>query len=195
MKQSTIPITVLLVSILITPQAFAVPTQWTSGAGANNHYYEWVANYDISWTNARDGAELLEHSGNTGYLATITSDNENTFIIDTLLQTVTEKMAWIGGEQPGGPEPAGGWTWITGEPWSYTNWSQSPQVEPNDLSPGEDHLMMYLHGDVHGRAGKWNDANSNALDVGGYVVEYLPEPATLGLLLLGGLVLFRRKSK
>jgi hypothetical protein len=42
-------------------------------------------------------------------------------------------------------EPAGGWRWITGEPWNFTNWGSG---EPNDAynghgDPGEDYLSSW----------------------------------------------------
>ena len=48
---------------------------------------------------------------------------------------------WLGGFQdltsPNYSEPSGGWTWVTGEPWSYTNWFPG---EPNNTGGGEDYL-------------------------------------------------------
>ena len=36
-------------------------------------------------------------------------------------------------------EPAGGWRWVTGEPWSYDRWSPS---NPSDSNAGEDYLEI-----------------------------------------------------
>ena len=71
---------------------------------------------------------------------------------------------WLGGFQPdGSAEPNGGWQWITGEPWDYTNWD-SP--EPNEYAnSGEDKLQIYANG-------YWNDISHTALNTGGYIVEY-----------------------
>jgi len=69
----------------------------------------------------------MKFKGVHGHLATITSSAENAFIST---QLGTTQFAWLGGEQPPGSlEPDGGWQWITGEPWVYTNWDIG---EPNN---------------------------------------------------------------
>ena len=84
-----------------------------------------------------------------------------------------------------GPEPSGGWHWVTGEAFTFTAWAGG---EPNN-NLGEDKLQ-YFHN-------AWNDQVGSA--VFGYIVEYeeldaIPEPAGLGLLALGlaGLAFVRR---
>ncbi|MEP7274673.1 MAG: C-type lectin domain-containing protein, partial [Acidobacteriota bacterium] len=53
-----------------------------------------------------------------GYLATILSDAENTFVFNLVNDPAYWRDdlpfgPWIGGYQPpGSPEPAGGWTWV-----------------------------------------------------------------------------------
>ena len=108
---------------------------------------------------------------------------------------------YLGGIQsPGGDEPAGGWQWVTGEPWVYTNWG--PTGEPNNSyqlsSNGEDGLQMHFGIlDENPNAGHWNDYPLDALfecckSTSGYIVEYegiaaVPEPSAL-LLLASGLM-------
>lgn len=94
----------------------------------------------------------------TGHLATITSQDENDFIVDKLDPTYN----WIGVFQPdGSEEPAGGWQQITGEPWSYINWKSG---EPNNYGDGENKLHLYNNG-------LWIDDSYNSLQ-DGYIVEY-----------------------
>ena len=64
-------------------------------------------------------------------------------------------------------EPAGGWEWVSGEPWNYENWRTSP-AEPNNnpVAGPENYLHLnYRHG--------WNDINLDAHGwIHGYVIEY-----------------------
>jgi hypothetical protein len=58
-------------------------------------------------------------------------------------------------------EPAGGWRWVTGEPWKYTNWAEN---EPNN-SGDENYLQRWNYG-------RWNDTHGEAYWHGGYLVEW-----------------------
>jgi hypothetical protein len=121
----------------------------------NGHYYL-IVDQEATWEQARLLAESMEFMGLQGHLATITSEDENTFVTTQLGDTAG---AWLGGEQPpGSAEPAGGWRWITGEPWVYTNWDEG---EPNDTYQGgwgkpatgqSEERLQYHHDGTH-----WND--------------------------------------
>jgi len=121
----------------------------------NGHYYL-IVNQTTTWQQARLLAEAMAFMGVPGHLATITSENENTFVTTQLGDTAG---AWLGGEQlPGSSEPAGGWQWITGEPWVYTNWDGR---EPNNTYGGgwgkdatgqSEESLHYHHNGTH-----WND--------------------------------------
>jgi hypothetical protein len=95
-------------------------------------------------------------------LATLTSAEENLWVWETFGHPV---LYWLGAVQPpGSPEPAGGWTWVSGEPWSYENWSDG---EPNNAN-GNESATHFFHWAV---AGEWNDCNPDT-DFPGYIVEY-----------------------
>jgi|GEM_PF-6148322 len=85
----------------------------------NGHYYrrfEMVMN----WFDARD---YCESQG--GYLATITSTAEQDFVYANLVQGGSSYLheCWLGGYQSDtATSPDTDWAWVTGEPWSYTNW-------------------------------------------------------------------------
>jgi len=137
----------------------------------NGHRYE-VRIYPsaISWTAARDDAAM---SG--GHLATITSADEDGFVASILVgRTVAFDGAygpWIGAYQPdpaaddGGLEPAGGWAWVTDEPWSYTDWNAG---EPNNSGDVEQYAHYY--DSEHPR---WNDVSeSGDQGIRSAVIEY-----------------------
>ncbi len=147
---------------------------WPVEEGGNGHAYQGVpVGERISWTSAEQAARLAG-----GYLATITSQRENDFVFGLIgadpacWRTLGDMLymgPWLGGYQPeGAPEPAGGWLWVTGEPFVYTAWLS---VEPS--GPGEDRLH-YM-----GREGSpdaaWNDApDSHDWNPMSYLVEYDP---------------------
>lgn len=153
-------------------------TQWTSGTGANNHWY--LAVYvpgGIDWANARAGAQALG-----GDLATITSAAENTFVFQRIANPIFWRVVsnptrifgpWLGGFQPpGSAEPLGGWTWVSGEPWGYTRWANG---EPNNYQGlQEDQLHYFTLGTTPNSL--WNDLRGTSL-VPGFVVEATTPPS------------------
>jgi hypothetical protein len=147
---------------------------WPVDEGGNGHVYQAVTSADvIAWTSAERAATLAG-----GYLATITSQQENKFVFGLVgadpacwrtLGDVLYMGPWLGGYQPeGAPEPAGGWLWVTGEPFEYTAWLS---VEPS--GPMEDRLHYMGREGVPDAA--WNDRpNIDAWGPVAYVVEYDP---------------------
>lgn len=103
---------------------------WDTASGGNGHAYEFVESSGVTWDDARDAA------GAQGYLATITSQAENDFVSDLLVTAASDLNipnlieAWLGAEQtnPNGPVDQN-WRWVTGEPFTYTNWAD---IEPNE---------------------------------------------------------------
>lgn len=152
----------------------------------------------ITWDESFVAAQSLEHMGKDGHLVTITSAAENQFLIDNLTQAVID-MYWLGGFQaPGSPEPAGGWQWVTGETFGYTNW-EPVNPEPNDGDgQGEEKLAFwrvnyedpYIPGQ---EIGWWNDEPTWFHGLG-YIVEFsVPAPTSAGLVAAGLLLAARRR--
>lgn len=181
----------LLLCFCLSTKVLAVPITWSTASGGNGHAYELIVDSQgITWPDARDAASLLG-----GYLVTITSVEENNFVFGTILNPDASQWGkhhgpWMGGYQDltsaSYSEPDSGWVWVTGEVWSYTNWSAP---EPNEIVPGEN----YLHADATG-AGTWNDLTIDGNQKGRvewYIVEFarasttpVPEPSTIAFALL-----------
>ena len=92
-----------------------------------------------------------------GYLATITSPEEQDFVWSQVgLDGPHNGGIWLGGIRR---KAGGGFRWITGEPFSYSHWEAGePNNWPAVPGGGEDYLTFY-HASVS-TAGTWNDAST-----------------------------------
>jgi len=135
---------------------------------ANGNYYLAIGAGGITWDAAKTAAEGMTFLGVQGHLATVTDQAENDFIYGALGGV---NNYWVGGFQdfmdPNFSEPGGGWSWITGEPFTFTNWLVG---EPNNTgsTPSEDFLELL---DSGGFGQTWNDA-AQTEHPAGYVVEF-----------------------
>lgn len=136
----------------------------------NNHIYM-VVNENVTANNARTQAQTYTKYGFQGYLATITSADENNYVKDRL-----STAGWIGGSDAASE---GVWRWLDGPEagqqfWSgaaggsvtndlYANWNTG---EPNDYSTGEDCAQF-----LSGSTGLWNDLPCNSSTIP-FVVEF-----------------------
>jgi hypothetical protein len=193
---------IFLFFISITLNVFAAPVYWAD----NGHYYDFVPT-STTWHTARSQSEGLTYLGMNGYLATVTSANENAFLNTQYNNGQSSRFAWIGGYQYDKlAEPAGHWRWVTDELWSYTNWGG---IEPNNNNTAlEDYAMFNIGALFAGtqgiQSGQWGDAiptPHSGDPVVGYFVEYgpssvVPEPTSMILFGLGGLAFsFIRRKK
>jgi len=169
--------TVLGIVAWCSAAAWAEPVLWP----VNGHYYD-VVDSAMTWDQAFAAASSLS------WLATVTSADENLFLTNTF-NAWTLDGHWLGGYQlPGSPEPAVGWTWVTGEPFNFLGWSPG---EPNDYNGIDEDRLCFLH-PVESWGKPWNDQEGSTV-LRGYVVEFpVPEP-NAGLLLALPLLMARRQ--
>ena len=144
---------------------------------STNHYYQYIPNTGISWTNAKNAAAASTYYGLQGYLATITTVEE----VQISGIQVTG-AGWIGGSDE---VNEGVWKWVTGPELGTTFWnggingsSQNFAFwnanEPNNQGD-EDYAHVTAPG--VGQPGSWNDmtnfgASSGDYQPKGYIVEY-----------------------
>ncbi|WP_027585384.1 hypothetical protein, partial [Prolixibacter bellariivorans] len=127
----------------------------------DGHFYEYV-NASVTWSEAKIAASAKTYYGLQGYLATVTSVTENSFILSKI-----SNMIWLGGSDAASE---GTWLWVTGPengaPCNYVNWSVSEPNNGGTTGTDEDYLMMYSSN----YPGEWNDIYDTKTY--GYVVEY-----------------------
>lgn len=142
----------------ITPQSSYYPSaqkQIPENAPhwGNSHYAIYTYGGDsFTWEQAE---QYCENMG--GHLVTITSPQEQAFI--ELLNSDHRRL-WIGAHRPEGTYFA----WVTGEPWSYTNWDEG---EPSNKGVGgfENCVVLWPR--------KWNDLkNDNSWEQSGFICEW-----------------------
>lgn len=163
------------------PQAntktFSITVGQANYLPSNGHYYQYIPNVGITWSNAKTAAETSTYYGLQGYLATITAADE--------AQLSGEQAAgagWIGGSDEA---TEGVWRWMTGPEtgmifWNggingsspnFANWNNG---EPNNAN-NEDYAHVTAPG--VGIPGSWNDLSNTGETSGdyqpkGYIVEY-----------------------
>jgi hypothetical protein len=122
---------------------------WEESDGGNGHEYEAFA-LPVDMT-LEDAVTYAENRG--GHLVTINSLPELQMIQAVMIpETYSPRGIAIGLVQntssPDYAEPAGGWEWVTGEPFDFNFWNSG---EPNDSPSGENYAEMFS-------SGGWNDA-------------------------------------
>ena len=91
---------------------------------------------NMKWTTAD---RLARSCG--GHLVTITSKEENDFVVD--LAKDRSGSLWAGGKT----FDAKTWYWINSEPFDYQNWDTG---EPNNFDNAQDTLQIYVSGKWEG---------------------------------------------
>ena len=124
----------------------------------NGHGYL-VVDQSMTWDEANTYARERG-----GYLVTITSSNEQRFVMDLLSRDGDKNYYWLGGYREGTR-----WQWVTGESFRYTNYGNR-QYSSNYFSIPTDKLSMYSIG------GKWTRVI--ALGIHGFIIEWDAQTAS-----------------
>jgi len=109
-----------------------------------------------TWHEAKAYCKSVE-----GYLATVTSQSEMDFILNTFGDA---NHTWLGGTDE---EQEGVWKWVTGETWGYASWNSGQPDNEGGMGP-ENYVVM-----VAGWGGKWSDgANVNSMPTIPFICEW-----------------------
>ena len=146
----------LALALIVAGGAFA--QQAGSVFNGNGNRYE-VVSQTMSWEDAKREAERRG-----GYLATITSAEENA-LVQNLIAGGDRRCYWIGGYC----ENDRVWKWVTGEPMNYTNWAPG---EPSNSGRNQD-KMCIIRRPYNNRValGQWDD-DRNTINEYGFVIEW-----------------------
>ncbi len=165
-------------------RGFSISVGDTNFLPSTAHYYEFIADPGITWTDARDAAAARTYYGLQGYLVTLTSQAEADFS-----GSQATGVGWIGATDD---TTEGDWQWVTGPEagtsfWSggvggteltYAFWNNN---EPNDYpggpgTPGQENFAHITDPSVTATPGSWNDlpnvGGGGAYAPQGYIIEY-----------------------
>ncbi|MBL8173103.1 MAG: hypothetical protein JNK48_00450 [Bryobacterales bacterium] len=180
----------------------AAPVQWTLASGGNGHWYDYVPAVSIfspvTFDAARAAALASTHLGMQGYLATVTSAGEQSFIENSfgfLVGFGATGTAFLGAT---GTAVEGEFRWLdgpeAGQLLTYTNWL------PGYPNTSGDTLQLYINAAVFGAPPQFGWLNQGPASFG-YVIEYsaaatggVPEPGTV-LLAAAGMAAIACKAK
>ena len=150
-------------------------TEWPISQGGNGHFYQPIRMpKPLPWKEANEIAGKLG-----GYLVTITSKAENDFVFHLIdddtywFHSFNWRGPWIGALQPpGSKEPDGGWSWVTGEPFTYALWDEG---QPNNFRGSPENRLVF--GNQRSRIPTWNDVLEDFPEVVSFVVEWNERPS------------------
>ncbi len=144
---------------------------WPVSSGGNGHWYGAIPDL-LNWDSARQRATTYSYGGFTGHLATVNTPAENNFIYQQVMVGLTPgsvlEQYFLGSRLVNGQR-----TWITGEPFTYSNWA------PGEPGGGFSEPGSAMWGSTNTAAnrtpGTWNDVaidqtSSNYLYLG--IVEF-----------------------
>lgn len=149
------------VRIDVAPGASPDYQVWSLAEGGNGHAYAaFTFSGSVDWNWSRIKAEEFRILGAAGQLASITSAEEQAWVVSRKFADVG---IWIGGSKVSA-DLISDWKWIDGEPWSYTAW------RPNN--PWPESRQQFALMDFWNNGGLWASAEYAY----GYLVE-VPLPA------------------
>lgn len=111
-------------SVTPPPAVTPVPVSTRTKPIFNGHEYLFVKE-PLTWDEANARAKVLG-----GYLAAITTAEEAKFLAETFGEGLSSTSTlWLGGECV---DPDRQWRWVTGEPWSHTEWLPGEPKFPSE---------------------------------------------------------------
>ena len=130
------------------------------------HHYKLFGPENISWSQARDKCKALG-----GHLVTITSSEENEFILSLLSN---DRNCWIGAEEV---YLSGKWTnaykWSTGEKFSFSYWHYgAPSRDENNYGYHHAGFSYALYGNEANRCWRWDNLRYREDSVFDYICEW-----------------------
>lgn len=144
---------------------------------SNGHFYEYISEEGITWTDAKAAAETKTYFGLQGYLVTITTPEEA-----QLAGKQATGTGWIGGSDAA---TEGVWKWVTGPENGIIFWNglangSTPNFafwNNNEPNQSGDEDYAHITDPSIGIKGAWNDLSNTGATSGnyqpkGYIVEY-----------------------
>lgn len=184
----------------------STPVQWDISSGGNGHWYEAIYSQNSTYGDAQNSVNAMN---NNWYLASVTSQLENNFILN-LFQNDPNYWIYAGysnlsGDVYSGPwigalsssNQSNDWTWVSGDSFSYAAWG------PYEPASNGDRVLYAQFGSS--RSVGWNDVPSSHV-APGYIIESgdygapIPEPTTMllfgtGIAGLAGLAGFKNRKR
>ena len=96
----------VIVCVMAVCKLEAAPVYYSG----NSSYYELIDS-QVTWWEANTATSSMSFDGRAGHLATITSAEENQFILDTFIPHLVPYGFWLGGNDI---DVEGEWRWVTG---------------------------------------------------------------------------------
>lgn len=121
----------------------------------NGHYYK-IFDEGMTWQQAKKRCEEIG-----GHLATITSKEEQAVIQNLLFLHGHKNYYWLGGVRD--KKNIDKWTWVTGEEFSYLNWSNR---QPDNAQGVQNVIILYKSS--NNLYGKWDDLQESGNNGGPY---------------------------
>jgi hypothetical protein len=198
MKNLTIRTLVAVGTLGLSTISQAMPISAPIQNPANNHYYFLLGS--DNWPASQ--SQALSFGGN---LVTINDAAENAWVATTFLNYGgMSRDLWTGLNDVA---TEGTYQWVSGEPFTYSNWQPGQPDNGDGYYPNEDYVHMFGGTSTEHLAGwvpgKWNDLQ----DIAGYtsntgtsrqifgLVEVVPEPSVNILLLSAASVLVWLRSR
>ncbi len=132
-------------------------TTWQEANGGNGHTYA-ILKMTITWDSVSVIVPSLDMNGLPGYLAAITSQAENDFVLNNILNGVGPQSELANQFYLGGELQNSMWGWLTEEPFVFTNWSPG---EPNNADETVISMWGYDSNFPGRLPGKWNNTLPN----------------------------------